>query len=77
MKTKSCAKCWIEKPIEDFYTLNGSYCKKCICKLSSDWQKNNPEENRAKGKRWRSAHPDKAKELDRRNNERRKKRNPT
>ena len=74
METKSCAKCWTTKTIEEFYCSNNSYCKKCICKLVSDWQKRNPAKNREKQKRWRKNNPEKAKERDRINNERKKNR---
>ena len=46
--TKVCAKCKEEKSIDDFYFLNNKgcydcYCKKCHVKMSSDWQRKNPE----------------------------------
>jgi recombinational DNA repair protein (RecF pathway) len=74
METKSCAKCWETKPVEEFYVYNNSYCKKCVRKLTSDWQKRNPIKNREKQKRWRRNNPEKAREKDRINNERKKNR---
>lgn len=49
--TRVCAKCKEEKSIDDFYFLNhrgyyDCYCEKCRNKMSSDWQKRNPERQR-------------------------------
>ena len=56
---KICKKCLIEKPSDEFYTLQQKQggkvyvyhqliCKQCKIEKSGTWAKNNPEKNRAK-----------------------------
>lgn len=41
--TRLCRKCNIEKPVDQFYTTNIYWCKKCKIKERDKWRKNNPE----------------------------------
>ena len=55
---KTCSECLLEKPLDEFYSYGGtrkgkrSYCAKCCKARSARWQKNNPEKNRERVKKF-------------------------
>ncbi len=47
MKTRSCPRCKTAKPLEEFYSRSGSYCRVCARQISMDWRARYPEKRRA------------------------------
>ena len=55
---KTCSTCLLEKPLDEFYSYGGieknkrASCIKCCKARSARWQKNNPEKNRERAKKY-------------------------
>jgi hypothetical protein len=58
--TKTCAKCKIDKSVDDFYKSkrNGSRCKSCKKEDDMIWRSNNKEKDRETKNRWLSDNKD-------------------
>ena len=63
--TKSCAKCGVIQPVEEFGLIfsknkqtkyRASYCKKCNVIHSRQWRIKNPEKAKTKTQTWRNNH---------------------
>lgn len=65
MTRKTCSKCKVEQPVEDFHhrasSKDGlySYCKRCKSEGDKRYRDAHPEMMRARDQRYRSANPDK------------------
>lgn len=68
MTEKKCSKCGEVKVVAEFYKDRGKgdglhcYCKSCDRASSRDWQKNNPEKERVRLKRWKTENKDRVQE---------------
>jgi hypothetical protein len=64
---KTCSKCEILKPLDDFYKISGSEkhqneCKKCTSKRTNEFRKAHPERSKKYSKKYRQTHPEKRRE---------------
>jgi len=72
MKTKTCTKCGIEKPIEEFAKSQRhksgkqNACKKCMSGYRNKWRADNLERVRIKNKEWRENNKEKIRLQERR-----------
>jgi NMD protein affecting ribosome stability and mRNA decay len=61
--TKTCVRCGLEQPIENFYLRGGryrtrqSYCKSCQKLVNQSWELRHPGNNIERCRRWRAKHP--------------------
>ena len=74
MNTKSCLKCGVKKPFNEFWKCSKSkdgYAARCIkCKKEdhAKWERDNPDKAGEGQRRWKTKHPEKYKEVTRRGN---------
>ena len=71
MQTKSCNKCHVNKPLQDFYkhaTCKDGHlniCRQCTMTRTNAYRRANPQRNKKYHAEWRSKNPTRAKEINR------------
>lgn len=79
---KTCIKCGVEKPLEDFYKRSSSpdvhrrECKSCVIAQTNEYRKNNKERSNQYSKAYRERHPDRWKEISKNNTKKQYAKNP-
>jgi hypothetical protein len=60
--TKTCTKCRLDKPVEEFPALKPgklrAYCKECYCERMRIWRGKNPEKHRECNRKWQAKNPE-------------------